>query len=88
MKAASKEEGQRPPLIQAGLGAIMPAGGVVHLLEQGGCDCDEELRGVGRLQDGTPGISDQTRALAGRLDVIELLLHVVHSPNIPQHLPR
>ena len=59
----------------------------MHLLEKGGCDGNEELRGVGGLQDGTPGVGDQACALAGSLDVIELLLHIVHTPNIPQHLP-
>ena len=29
---------------------------------------------------------DQPRALAGRLDVIELLLHIAHSPKLPQDL--
>ena len=57
-----------------------------HLLEEGGCDGDEELRAVGGLQDGPPGVDHQAGPLHRSLDVIELLLHVIDPPDIPQHL--
>ncbi len=56
------------------------------LLEEGGGDGHEELRRVGGLEDGAPRVGHKSGALAGRLDVLELLLHVVNPPYVPQHL--
>ena len=57
-----------------------------HLLEEGGGDGDEELRAVGGLQDGPPGVDHQAGPLHRSLDVIELLLNVIDPPYISQHL--
>lgn len=57
------------------------------LLKEGGGEGNDELRAVGWLKDGAPGVLDMRCLLTGRPDVAELLINVFYAPNILQHLP-
>jgi len=62
------------------------AAGRTHLLEERCSNGDEELRGVGGLQNGPPRIHHQPGLLHCCSDVTELLLNIIHPSYIPQHL--
>lgn len=57
------------------------------LLEECRCQRHHQLRPVRRLEDGPPWVLYMSRLFAGRLDVIQLLLHIVYPPNVLEHLP-
>lgn len=55
------------------------------LLEQSGCQSNDQLRSIGRPEQVSPGIDHKVGLFARRTDVIEFLVNILDAPDILEH---